>query len=67
MNTKDFLAAFLAEKGTSRPVVQRGLVRERAKAFEQKIEEIKEGCLQPTPKVNPREFHLGEGKLVVPR
>lgn len=42
MNTKDFLAAFMAEKGTCRPIVQRGLVRERAKVFEQKIEEIKE-------------------------
>ena len=38
MNTEDFLSAFLAEKGTSRPIVERGLVRARAKAFEQKIQ-----------------------------
>ena len=58
MNTKDFLSAFLAEKGTSRPVVERGLVRERAKAFEQKIQEIR---TDSTPR--PSDVR----KLVVPR
>jgi hypothetical protein len=69
MNTKDFLAAFMAEKGTCRPIVQRGLVRERAKVFEQKIEEIKE-TLQPTPRPVSRgqdQHHREDGKLFVPR
>ena len=69
MNTKDFLAAFMAEKGTCRPIVQRGLVRERAKVFEQKIEEIKE-TIQPTPRPISREQHhhqREDGKLFVPR
>ena len=49
MNTRDFLAAFLAEKGTTSkpPIVERGLVRERAKAFERKIELMK---VESTPR-----------------
>ena len=68
MNTKDFLAAFMAEKGTARPIIQRGLVRDRAQLFEKKIETIKES-LQTTPRPGSREFHRphGDGKLVVPR
>lgn len=66
IDTQDFLTNFLAEKATNRPVVQKGLVKERAKAFEKKIEHIKieaeQGASIRSPQSSvsrPTSFKLG--------
>jgi len=56
INTEEFLTKFLAEKGSNRPVVQQGLVKERAKVFEQKIGEASKASTSFKP--NPSSYSL---------